>query len=268
MAFGDFVGHIDKWLLLSESETDFALLFVKAWIPFNAWYCNNYRSTNDRECIDKIKTDNNQLRAKLIAIIGSQESESINFKNHFEQLHRILENHPIPDATVDARITFKNICFRTNPLTATVPPVRKRHNEYKAEKLSNGAVTAIITNSRRVPVSTIYSYSYNKYDLQHFENDLLLSSTNIEQKEIIRTCFKGINPKLKENLISDKPKNSIRIGNTYFINNADYISQALIEVLYLLRCKLFHGEIHPSKDNFSAYEPCYHILRILLKSLR
>jgi len=263
----NFVGHVDKWLLLSESETDFAILFVRAWIPFNAWYCNNYQNTNDRHCIDLIKTDQNQFRAKLVALLGGNYPEALLFKGHLANLHNLLEQNPIPEIG-DNRITFKSLWFRNNPVTVTNPLVRRRSLEYKVEKLSSGQVVAIIVNTRTNPPLTLYNYTHTRYDIAHFETDIIANIPTLEKREAIFDCFKALNPKKKENLLAAQKKNSIEIGNTYFINDAGLLSQAIIELLYSLRCKLFHGELQPSLNNLTIYEPCYYILRILLKSLK
>src|SRR5690349_23841087 len=143
----NFTGHIDKWLLLSETETDFATLFVRAWIPFNAWYCNSYGSTKDRECIDKIKTDGNQFRARLIALLTDTNVEAKRFRGFLGQLHELLEAFPIPNAHPSKRISFTSIYFRVNPKTVTNPPKKKRNLEYKVEKLSNQSIVAIVVNT-------------------------------------------------------------------------------------------------------------------------
>ncbi len=114
---------------------------------------------------------------------------------------------------------------------------------------------------------TRYDYSHNKYDTDHLNFDLQSSALNAEQKEFLADCFAQINPKKKESLLCDK-RNGLCIGGVYFLNDCDLLSQALVEVLYALRCKLFHGELQPSKDNLRVYEPAYQILRILLNSLR
>ncbi|MBP7304437.1 MAG: hypothetical protein KA938_06750 [Fervidobacterium sp.] len=261
-----FTGNIDKWLLLSESETDFAILFVRCWIPFNAWYCNNYGNTHDRSCIDKIKADGNQFRARIVALLGGSDYESKSFRAYVGQVHDLLERYPIPDASSGARISFSNIYFRENPLS-TVPPKSRRNLEYKTERLSDGSFRAVVV-TKTAPGVTKYFYSNPKYDLEHFKADLASSSLNMEQKAFLTDCFKQIDPKRKENLIIDKKKNALEIGGFYFLNDCDLISKALVEVLYGIRCKLFHGELQPSKDNLRVYEPAYHIIRILLNSLR
>lgn len=262
----NFVGHVDKWLLLSETETDFAILFVRAWIPFNAWYCNHYQRTQDRYCLDQIKSDNNQFRAKLVALLNGDYDEALIFKSHLNQLHRLLEQHPIPDATT-SRVTFKNLWFRDNPVTVS-PPITKRGLEYKAEYLTNRSVKALIVNKRTQPNTTVYTYTHTKYDLGHFNNDLAANVLVNEQKDHILNCFVKICPSKKESLLGQSRNRSIVAGNTLFIDDANLMSTAIIELLYNLRCKLFHGELQPSQNNLSVYEPCYYILRILLKSLK
>jgi hypothetical protein len=260
----NFVGHIDKWLLLSESETDFAALFVRAWIPFNAWYCNNYQSTNDRICLDQVKTDGNQFRAKLIALIDGDFPEAITFKYYLGLLHELLEQHPIPDATVEKRVTLSNICFRQNPKTVTNPIKRVRNLEYKVERFSNSSISAIIVDTRTTPFQTVYNYTHTKYDLIHFEQDMVGSSINNERTRHLKICYEEIDPKKKENMLSNERNNAIKIGQHYFKDDSNLLSQAVIELLYNLRNKLFHGEIQPSRSNLTVYEPSYHLLRILM----
>lgn len=263
-----FVGHIDRWLLLSESEVDYPLLFVRAWIPFNAWYCNNYQITKDRECIDNIKSDANQFRARLVALLNGTYDEAIVFKQHLEHLHNLLEMYPIPESDPNKRLSFNNLYFRRNSLASTTPPLTKNNFQYKAEIATNNSVMVIILNKRSTPPSTVYSYSHTKYDRQHFIADLALNSIRNNHLTNILNCYDEINPKLKESIIARDKKTAIKCNKIFFVNDSHIVSQAIIEILYELRCKLFHGEIQPSKDNFSVYEPCYHILRILLKSLK
>jgi len=264
----NFVGHVDKWLLLSESETEFAILFVRAWIPFNAWYCNTYQNTSDRYCIDAIKSDGNQFRAKIVALLQGDFAEAITFRSYLGNLHNLLERHPIPEADVEKRITFKNIWFRENPVTATNPPLKKRGLEYKVERLADKSVVAIIVNTRTPVNATVYNYRHTKYDLSHFEQDININIASVEHRRYIKECFVELNPKKKENLLQTQRTNSIQIGGAYFKNDSILLSQAIVDLMYSLRCKLFHGELQPSLDNLSIYEPCYHMMRILLKSLR
>lgn len=264
----NFTSHIDKWLILSESQTDFTTLFARAWITFNAWYCTNYSDTNDRNCIGLIKTDGNVIRSRLIALLSGSDKDSKSFRQNLGSLHELLERNPIPNADPNFRITFTNVQYRTNPKTHTLPVKRHRNLEFRAEKQSNSSYKLTVINRASAASETKYSYTHNSYNYQHFEFDLIHSTLSNTQKEIASQCFKEINPKLKENFLAPlKAVNVIQIGEFKFINDPDLISQAVIEILYLIRCKLFHGEILPTKENLSIYEPAYMILRFLLKSI-
>jgi hypothetical protein len=260
-----FVEHKDRWLALAEADTDFAVMFIKAWLPFNVWYCNNYPDKNnkDRPILEEIKQDNNLFRTRLIALLNGNDAESKQFRTLVGQLHIALEKFYIPDAS--NRITFTNIWFRENPNRIfTLPP--KRRLEYKAEIRANNSVQAMILEQGTL--ATKYSYTYTKYDFIHFSADANLNALSLEQQTSIQHCFKEINPKKKEAIVTDDKRNNINCGDVLLKNNADFVSKALIELLYNLRCILFHGEIQPSKDNLSVYEPAYYVLRILLKSLK
>ena len=66
------------------------------------------------------------------------------------------------------------------------------------------------------------------------------------------------------------PLNSIEISKEaklYVVNDAVKVSQVLIEMLYILRCFIFHGELEPNKVYYGVYEHAYHILRILNEEL-
>jgi hypothetical protein len=87
-------------------------------------------------------------------------------------------------------------------------------------------------------------------------------------KKVILKGFESINPKLKESLIISKKSDSLTtIKEVLFIKDTDLLSQGVIEILYNLRCILFHGEIPPNRDNLNLYEPAYYMLRLLIKSL-
>jgi hypothetical protein len=261
----NFVGHVDKWLMLSESESDYAIMFVRAWIPFNAWYCNHYphHNNSDRPCLDEMKIDGNQFRAKICALLSGEFADAINFKQYLAILHNLLEQYPIPEADIKKRITFNNLYFREN-ITAPINIIRNRIS-YKVERLSNNSINVLIKNSRL----TIHTYSHTKYDFNHFSSDLEKNNRPTrEQRENVKSFFKQIDPKKPESLLSSNRTKSINANGILFIDDSDLLSQAIIEILYNLRCKLFHGELQPSSDNLKVYEPAYNMLRILLKSLK
>lgn len=262
-----FVDHKDRWLALAESDSDFAVQFIRAWIPFNAWYCNAYPHHDNRDApiLNEMKGDNNLFRTRIIALLSGSDAEALQFKSYLGQLHITLERFFMPSS--DSRITFTELKYRLNPVRIypSIPnPVRRMN--YKAEIMANNHVQAMIVEVGTS--ATKFTYTHTKYDLQHFLAYGPYAGLSLERQSILLNCFKEVNPKKAENLITADRRNSIECASVYFINDPTLLSQAIIELLYRLRCILFHGEIQPSRDNLSVYEPAYYMLRLLLKSLK
>lgn len=263
-----FVDHRDRWLSLAESDSDYPILFIRTWIPFNAWYCNTYPGLNnkDRLILDALKSDNNLFRTRIIALLNGDDAEAINFKNSLAQLHYSLERYYVP--SVEKRISFTSLYFRDNPNLTDFKRARKF--DYKAEVMRSG--TNVTVKADIIETATgAYKYRYpnNPYKVDQFLVHLnATANLTDEQRVYIKACFDNVDPKKKESLIQHSKRNALIIGDLLFINNTDLISKAVIELLYNLRCILFHGELPPSRDNLSIYEHAYILLRILIKSLR
>lgn len=269
-----FVENKDRWLALAESESEFPILFIRAWIPFNAWYCNTYpdKKNKDRPILDTMKSDSNLFRTRIIALLQGTDADALNFRNALAQLHYSLEKYYIPNAA--NRITFSNISFRLNPQTSFSK--RYKGYDYKAEVvtvINPSGNSSLQVKADIIEVSTTnfkYRYPQRKYDRTHFIADINDPTKSLTQdmRNIIEGCFDNVNPQKEESVILANRRGAMMVDKIPFVNDADLISKAIIELLYKLRCILFHGEVQPSKDNLSVYEHAYYLLRILLKSLR
>lgn len=181
-----FVDHKDRWLSLSDNDSDFVVLFIRAWIPFNAWYCNTYpqHQNKDRLILESLKTDANLFRTRIISLLSNNTQEASYFKHQLSELHRLLEANFIPNH--ESRVSFSHINFRQNPSLIS-PAMQYRNIKFKAERMSNGSVIALILNSRTN--QTLYSYSNSKYLHEHFSQDLQGSNISIEIKVRLFECF-------------------------------------------------------------------------------
>ncbi|RKS97352.1 hypothetical protein [Chryseobacterium defluvii] len=258
-----YIENADRWL--SIAEVDYLTLFVKAWIPFNAWYRNSYPLLKtDKAAIDEIKSNPNVFRDKIISIINSAETENIIIKGYISDLHRILENNYIPNSL--NRVSFHKLVLERNPIQVKIEV--KYSWTYKVELIytgfSNYNISVIITDGNG---STKYTYSQNKYDVDDLERNINTTSLTSKQKEYLKKIYLEINPKKEISLITDK-REYISISGTKFINDDLKISKGVIEILYKLRCILFHGELNPTKENQAAYKPAFYILKFLIQSLR
>ncbi|MCX2476923.1 hypothetical protein OQZ33_21495 [Pedobacter sp. MC2016-05] len=55
--------------------------------------------------------------------------------------------------------------------------------------------------------------------------------------------------------------------NLYFVKDYELIAKVIIQMLYELRCKLFHGELDPIAANLGIYQHAFHIQKTLIKEL-
>ena len=258
-----------RWLSLAESDSDFVMLFIRSWIPFNAWYCNNYPQYNkkDRLILADVKKDQNLFRTRILALLNGNDIEAQNFRSYLGLIHKSLEKYYVPNT--QCRLTFMNLNFRYNPLKISSNLIPHKSLNYKTEYLpppSQDRVKVMIVHS--VNNLTKFSYNHTKYDQNHLKNYTLFQALTNEQQQYLIKHFEAINPNKTENIITESKRNKLDCGGVAFINNKDLISMAIIELLYQLRCILFHGEIQPSKDNLKVYEPAYYLLRLLLPSLK
>ncbi len=59
----------------------------------------------------------------------------------------------------------------------------------------------------------------------------------------------------------------ITCGTHTFRCGTDFLFAGVVEVIYQMRCSLFHGELAPTREASECYEPAYRIVRRFLKSV-
>ncbi|KAA6346218.1 hypothetical protein EZS27_006244 [termite gut metagenome] len=260
--------HIDNWI--TKAEPDYYTMFIKAWIPFNAWYFTEYGTKKDSEAISKIKGTNNKIKNRIKALLDNNGNESKNFRLYLAQLHLELINRNIMN--YNKSVSFKHVIledYMPTPATDT----DKKGNIYKAIPDKSAGYRAIIIDKNN---KTLMDRTFNPYpeDFNIFLTDnQYITLLDGEIKEKIQNCFKKIDPQKPINLISDSNQKNgyILLDDELeikFINDTELIAKALIQILYTLRCLLFHGELDPTDINRGIYEHAFNLLRILIKELK
>lgn len=258
-----FVGNESMWMKLAESENDYAIFFIKNWIPFNAWFYNTYKLDNDRKHIEAIKNNVNPIKDKIVALLHSPTSEGISFRSNLALLHEALENNSI--RTNGERICFSDIYFRKN--TNNTKNVNYQDVRYFVDYVQVSKTYRVIVEKPKNKVKKTLYINQSIKDIEALKTDIQGSSLDRQQQQFLIQCFREALPEKKENLLTSNKKQALKVGSNYFINDDEAIAQALIEILYNLRCVLFHGEIIPNAQNLAVYEHAYHVLRVLVKTL-
>ena len=128
--------------------------------------------------------------------------------------------------------------------------------------------------------STICQFSLPKWNLSLFhEAPDFLALRSDTQKRHLEDCFLSIDPRpiakvvLPISIKGGKevdPVKSIRLSMSrkrFFTDDKVLISKTLIEILYSLRCMIFHGSLDPTGANHGVYEHAFYIMNILIKEL-
>jgi len=279
--------HIRNWIDRSEQLHDYYILFVKSWIPFNAWYMHNFyddttnpKRDTDSSIISHINSTSNTYRDKIKSFLRGTSEVSMEFKKLISDLHFELEAKPIPD--YENRISLATINLAKNNLK--MHSQHSGRNTYFVEfkyQLPKTQKRWFLEVQKKNNNQTLYRVELHSWSLEELNNDVdYIAIPDHEMKNQLRDAFTYINPKKPVVLIVApkrrrnqyiQPPNSIVIDEVkqlYCTDDIDLISKAIVQMLYELRCKLFHGELDPTDANQSIYKYAYYIQNLLIKELR
>lgn len=263
-----FRGNIKSWL--DQSEPDYYMFFLKAWIPFNAWYVAELPQFNKKDSKIIQELQRNPLskpRTVIEAMLAKDAGyEASLFRVRLAELHHSLEKKRLTHN--GELLTFTRLLMDDNPIEFE-KDLDTNGNIYKAET-KVGYYQALIVNKQG---KTFLDYKNPTFDIDHLRKDTDFIRINDKKiQDRIVKCFTAINPKLPTNLVSTSKDKAEYIlleseQNVKFINSPSNIAKGCIHVLYALRCMLFHGEIEPSNSNKQVFEHAYHLLRFIIKEL-
>ncbi len=252
-------------LWLEKTEIDFFTHFVKAWIPFNAWYRLNYDALRfEREILDEVKRDGNRIRSRIIARIDGADPDSQEIRNHIAALHRRLAADPLEGR--NGIVSFERVLIGLNP--QRFAENRYGHWTYRVERIANSKnVVATVTSSHGRVASTITQT--NGWNIEEFETHQDFLATDQNDKPRLRQCYEAAHPFCFASLLapSPPPAGAILMDGLYFVSDKSAIFAGLVEILYSMRNLLFHGEVVPDAQTNRTYEPAYHLVRHLTKCI-
>ncbi len=276
---------IENWI--KRADIDYYTMFIKAWIPFNAWYMKNYydenskpRRKHDSEIIEHLRTHPNTYRDKLINLLRDTTGQGDEFRKIISTFYYELEQHSIPNE--QERITFQTTTLGKNP--KKVWSFTYGQKFYKAEfqdqqpKTQKRFIVEVLKKTNQQTLHRIELFEWSLDELNQNPDFLSIQNGNVESN--LKKCFDEINPSKPIVIVVppkrtkggnySQPPNSFCIDeslNLYFTDDYEKVCQVIIQILYSLRCKLFHGEVIPSEPFHGIYKQAYHIQNILIKEL-
>ncbi len=251
------------------SDIDYFTQFIKAWLAFNAWMRNAYSDIgSERALLDSVKEQSNPVRNKIRSLLENTSDDGKSFRNHIADLHTRLEHtHLISRKnSIERRTTFvkmlsKNITnedsfeYRTSRyvLKRYVAGSEKGKIEIKVLEKDSGTL--------------VFELEQEAYDLDRLEANQSFQRLTEERKRKVRVAYKTIAPYKEISWLAGRDEDFIKIGSYQFKNDINGLAATIVEIIYQMRCLLFHGELVPKKEFNLVYEPAYKIVKIFLDAV-
>jgi hypothetical protein len=259
-----YTENADRWKSLAD--IDYFTQFVKAWIPFNAWYKTYYPALRtDREAINEIKTTANAARNRFLGLLNGANDESELFRSNLAHLHYCLNNTLVENNR--QRIYFENFVIEMDRTCINQNDSYNSINYEVRLTLSGSVITKSIATVISSTSRTLLNYSHTDYDLHHLRSDRSFGRLSGIQRQFLEQKFRDANPFKPINLLSGDPTNCIQVGQYNLIKEPITIFKGVLEMLYNLRNVLFHGQIIPNRDTNTVYEPAYKVLKMIVEGL-
>jgi hypothetical protein len=139
--------------------------------------------------------------------------------------------------------------------------------EFKVERAANGHITTEVIRPGNKLVLQLTQHSYNFEELEARPEYQHTMTQNL--REFLRQVYASVAPRWIENLkiyvdteVNARP---IQCGAHVFQCGKEALFAGVVEVVYQMRNSLFHGELIPTKEAISCYEPAYRLVRRFLE---
>lgn len=250
------------WIRKIDIDIDYYSAFVKAWIAFNAWYRNEFTERTDREIIEKLKTNSNRFRGYIETLLDTNNNadDAISFKENLNNLQTALVNASIVTQErggINQQISFSEIAIN-NPKNLSEGDYRTTH--YKIQRTRQKIITLVHRKNNSADI--YFQFEQDKYDEIELDVHADFLRLGPEQQGQCKAFYKEVCPYVVESVLKKDRNNNI-----IFITERAKVSRGIIEVLYLLRCSLMHGEVTPDNNSLEVYKYAYYILAAILKKM-
>lgn len=228
---------------------------------------NEKYTYDDLRSRDKISKEKRSLRNlikemedEVLASAGVDSFEEIIFKKNLKDLQAALVNAAIVTQERDGinqQISFSEIAIN-NPKRVAEGDYRVTH--YKVQR-TNEKISTLV-HKKNDPTTIYFQFEQKKYDETELDVHADFLRLGIEQQGQCKAFYKEICPYVIESVLTRDKDNKVE-----FIAERSQVSRGIIEVLYLLRCSLMHGEVFPDNNAMEVYKYAYSILAAILKKM-
>jgi len=254
------------WIDAIDIKVDYFSAFMKAWIAFNAWYnfSGEVTGRTDKDCIEYIASQTNRFKTYTTNLINAEDADGCAYRENIAKLHGALLNAAITTQEyigVRQSVSFAEVAVKNENAFKQKDYQRNHYECSRANKRTKTSVTVKSTGA------TIFSFEQDGYDIDVLRQQSGFVSLTPTQKEQCEECYKELTPyRITSVLASGQETKQIGVYN--FVNDAGKIGEAVIIILYMLRCCLAHGDISPDESANEVYKYAYEVLCAPLRKLK
>jgi hypothetical protein len=273
--------NIRRWI--EKSDIDYVTYFIKAWIPFNAWYNSHHEPLDsDRAKINATKNNSNPVRNGINSYLESNGQPSELFKTYLSDLHYSLQENQLDGK--EGRISFHEIVKEKNQINLIDNEKIGKATKYYLKREDGrhlGEVTQIQVHVKNNNNQNVFSYQHAAYDLMHLQATADFQNLSVTRRENARICFERIKPIIVIDALrnphdeQEEPKNYYKCDSYKFVRDVSnpncygqIVCKGVIETLYQLRNILFHGELLPTEAIQPIYKNAYFLLKMILEKVK
>ncbi|WP_443721351.1 hypothetical protein, partial [Ruminococcus callidus] len=142
-----------------------------------------------------------------------------------------------------------------------------RSIKYKCSK-SHGKLTTVVLNTKSGV--ELLRYEQDEWDIDALKQQTDYFTLTLERKTKCAECYNEMIPYKESSVLNstENKKLGTKIGTYLFIKDYDKIAEAIIKILYMLRCCLAHGDISPDRKTSDVYRYAYEVLLTPLLKLK
>ena len=246
------------WIEAININIDYFSAFMKAWVAFNAWYkfSGEIPPGTDQKCIEYISEQSNRFKTYMTNLLNATDSEGLTYQDNLVKLHEALLNAAITTQEfigVRQQISFSEVAVKNKN---NLEKFDYSNIHYKCLR-SQGKLTTTVKNNRTG--LEILHIEQDEYDEETLKQQSIFIQLSDTQKTKCLQCYKKLNPYIITSVL-DTSEEARKIGVYSFINDSNKRSQAIITILYMLRCCLAHGDISPDEAAHRVYKYAYEVI--------
>lgn len=200
----------------------------------------------------------------MMNLINAEDTDGSAYRENIAKLHGALLKAAITTQEyigVRQPVSFAKVAVKNaNTLK------RKDYYQYNYEcSRAHGKTKTVVTV--KTTGAIIFDFEQEGYDIDILRQQSGFASLTVSQREKCEECYRELTPYRNISVLSTD-QNIKQIGVYNFINDVGKISEAIIIILYMLRCCLAHGDISPDESANEVYKYAYEVLCAPLRKLK